>query len=322
MPAELIAIVLRELKKQADRYCGHDVRRAVLGHPVFFAVGAEGKGWEDRQLLAMRRLEEAARLAGFDELVLADEALVAVAQEQRTEGILVGLDFGGGTFDVSVVEQTKRYSKLLSTQGAGIGGERFDALLFDHVLSGPLGLDATYFNHGKTLAVPRRMREMGTLYGMLTMVGDPDVRRIVENFLSYGGGHRLQTVDELLYGGHGYTFYRTVEGAKIALSEVEEAGISFSRPGIDIDEPVTRKEFTALISADLDRLDEVIGRALADAGVRVGTSRPSSAQAARPRSRPWCPASSAASTPTGSLAVMRWRPLPWGLASLRSTSSA
>ena len=104
-PEELVAIVLSDLKRQADRHCGHDVRRAVLGHPVLFA-GVAGADGHKRQELAKSRLEGAARLAGFTDLVFADESIAAVAAEYREDGVLVGLDFGGGTFDVSVVEMT------------------------------------------------------------------------------------------------------------------------------------------------------------------------------------------------------------------------
>jgi hypothetical chaperone protein len=66
---ELVAVVLRRLKREADRHSGSDVRRLVLGHPVVF-VGAEGPEFEERQGTALDRIQEAARLAGFQEVVL------------------------------------------------------------------------------------------------------------------------------------------------------------------------------------------------------------------------------------------------------------
>ena len=93
-------------------------------------------------------------LAGFDEITFADEASASVAAENREDGVLVGLDFGGGTFDVTVVRMTPYGRELMATHGAAIGGERFDSLLFDGLLAAPLGLTAEYDFNGKKLHVP------------------------------------------------------------------------------------------------------------------------------------------------------------------------
>lgn len=268
-PEELVAIVIGDLKRQADRHCGHDVKRVVLGHPVMFA-GALGRDWQTMQHLAISRLERAARIAGFDEITFADEASASVAAEYRTDGILVGLDFGGGTFDVTVVRMTQHGRELMATHGAAIGGERFDSLLFDGLLAEPLGLTAEYDFNGKKLQVPRQIRQMGTLHGVLSMVGDDRTRKILDNFRAAGGGDRLRTIDEILYGGHGYNFFRSVEGAKIELSAHDHAAVRFVRPGIDVNHRISQFEFSKLIGPDLDRVDATIEKALADAGVRPG----------------------------------------------------
>ena len=64
---DLVAIILRELKRVNDRRLGADVRRVVIGHPVLFA-GAEGPAFESLQDHALAQLGAAARLAGFDEV--------------------------------------------------------------------------------------------------------------------------------------------------------------------------------------------------------------------------------------------------------------
>ena len=111
---------------------------------------------------------------------------------------------------------------------------------------------------------------MGTLHGVLSMVGDDNTRKILDNFKAAGGGQKLRTVDEILYGGHGYNFFRTVEGAKIDLSSHNKAAVRFVRPHVDVNESIARSEFTKLIGPDLDRIDGTIDKALADAGVTPG----------------------------------------------------
>lgn len=267
-PEELVAIVIGDLKRHAERYCGEEISSAVLGHPVLFD-GADGpNGWE-RQELAKSRLDRAARLAGFRQTAFADESIAAVAAEHDMQGVLVGLDFGGGTFDVSVVSMEAGHRELLATHGAAIGGERFDSLLFDDALAEPLGLNSEYHYNGKSLRIPRHLRRLGTLQGALTLVGDNRTRGILDNFRAAGGGHRLKAMNEIIFGGHGYLFFKELEGAKIELSSATKTRIRFNRPGIAVNEKVTAQQFSRLIAPDLDRIDGVVASALSDAGVRA-----------------------------------------------------
>ena len=135
---DLVAILMRALKRHADSYCGSSIDRVVLGHPVAFA-GAEGPGFARRQALAERRLRSAAEAAGFRDISLVDESTAALEGEEATSGNLMAVDFGGGTFDVSIMTVTPTSWPVVASEGAAIGGEGFDSLLFDAKLSQPLG---------------------------------------------------------------------------------------------------------------------------------------------------------------------------------------
>ena len=78
--ADLVAVVMRQLKQAVTGWIGTDVRRVVLGHPVVF-VGAEGPNFKRRQATAEERLQEAARQAGFEEVALLEEPAAAVLEE-------------------------------------------------------------------------------------------------------------------------------------------------------------------------------------------------------------------------------------------------
>ncbi len=263
---ELISVILRQLKDAADRQVGAEVTRVVLGHPVLF-VGAEGPQFETLQQLALNRLEEAARLAGFTEVAFLDEPTAALIGEELEVGRIMALDFGGGTFDVSVMEVEPGSGEVLAIQGAAIGGELFDALLFDAKLVGPLGLDGHYWSNGKQLPVPASLRALRTLSGALQMRNLDQTSRALDHVLSCQGAEALRTVDEIVFGGHAYNFYRSLEQAKIDLSSSQTASIRFLRPGINIAAAVSRSEFDAIIASNLDVIDGVIDKALASAGV-------------------------------------------------------
>jgi hypothetical chaperone protein len=97
------------------------IDRVVLGHPVAF-VRTEGPQFEELQALAIARLGQAAEKAGFAEIEFLPEPAAAVQDELTPEGVVVALDFGGGTFDVAVVEFSAERADVLALQGAAVGG--------------------------------------------------------------------------------------------------------------------------------------------------------------------------------------------------------
>lgn len=265
--SELVGIVLKDLKTAADRYTGHNVERVVIGHPVAF-VGTEGPEYERLQGVAMQRLLQAAEESGFREIETLEEPAAAVQEEDLLTGLVVALDFGGGTFDVAVVDYREDEAEVVALQGAAIGGERFDQLLFNAKVAPELGLRDEYeaedgTKHRLPARVAYRSRSMLDLRGL---VNDPYLPDIFRRFKDYKDGSRLERFEQLLYGGFAYHFYEEIEQAKIDLSSTDEAVIDFHRPGFDVRLTVTRGEFEALIRADLQVLKETIQLALDDAG--------------------------------------------------------
>lgn len=265
---ELVAVILRRLKRDADRFTGSDVRRLVIGHPVVF-VGAEGTNYQERQGLAENRIQQAARLAGFQEVVLLDEPSAALTGETLPEGIAVATDFGGGTFDVSVIKFSPDGGDVLALAGAEIGGEDFDRLLFDAKVAPALGLDREYeVRPGVWRNLPGWLRSrLATLNGLRALLSDPLTASTLSEYRRAPGGKILAPVDGILYSGYAYAFYRAIEDAKITLSSEDSARIDFIRPGIDLTIPIHRVEFEQLISASMNAVSECILRALDDAGV-------------------------------------------------------
>jgi hypothetical chaperone protein len=155
---------------------------------------------------------------------------------------------------------------VVASEGAAIGGEGFDAMLFDAKLSKPLGLVESYRlgMGGKHLSVPVTLRRMRTLNGILAMSTEGRVKAILENW-----GDELPVVYDIIDGGHSWEFYKAIESAKIALSEQAKTTIRFARPStrIAIHESVSRAEFERLIARDLGVIDATISRALGKAGL-------------------------------------------------------
>ena len=75
---------------------------------------------------------------------------------------------------------------------------------------------------------------MRTLHEIIAMVGDSR-RRSTLDYFRQAEGHPLAVVEEIIYGGHAYNFFRSIEAGKIELSTSEIATIRFRRPGVAIE---------------------------------------------------------------------------------------
>jgi len=257
--SDLVAVVFDQLKREADRQTGSNVRRAVLGFPVAFA-GAEGPHFDDLQVLSLDRLVEAAGRAGIDEVELLEEPAAAVVEEEMQSGLVVVVDFGGGTFDVAVVELRPEQGEVIALQGAAIGGERFTGLLFEDKVAPYLGLD------GSVRGIPAWLRvRLRTLGGVLRVLSNREVPSLLRDAISRS--REIATLQTILYGGFAYQFYRAIEDAKLDLSTNEETSIEFHRPGIDLSIPVSRRRFEQIIAPDLEVIRGRIAAALDQAGV-------------------------------------------------------
>src|ERR1700704_1712741 len=120
-PPEISAYVLQQLKKNAERFFGAPVTKAVITVPAYF---------NDAQRQATK---DAGRIAGLGVLGLGNEptaAALAYGLDKRKEGIVAVYDFGGGTFDISILRLHEGIFEVLATHGdTHLGGDDIDNLL-------------------------------------------------------------------------------------------------------------------------------------------------------------------------------------------------
>ena len=120
-PPEISAIVLRQLKQNAENYFGVPVDKAVITVPAYF---------NDAQRQATK---DAGRIAGLEVLRLVNEptaASLAYGLDKRENGIVAVYDLGGGTFDISILKLHDGIFEVLATNGdTHLGGDDIDHLL-------------------------------------------------------------------------------------------------------------------------------------------------------------------------------------------------
>ncbi len=135
-PPEVSAYVLQQLKKNAERFFGAAVTKAVVTVPAYF---------NDAQRQATK---DAGRIAGLEVLRLVNEptaAALAYGLDKQKDGVIAVYDFGGGTFDISILKLHEGIFEVVATGGdTHLGGDDIDNLLIAIALddiAGDLGVD-------------------------------------------------------------------------------------------------------------------------------------------------------------------------------------
>src|SRR5437660_5503512 len=135
-PPEISAYILLQLKRNAERYFGSPVTKAVITVPAYF---------NDAQRQATK---DAGRIAGLEVLRLVNEptaAALAYGLDKQKDGIVAVYDLGGGTFDVSILKLHEGIFEVIATNGdTHLGGDDIDNLLISIALddiAGDMSLD-------------------------------------------------------------------------------------------------------------------------------------------------------------------------------------
>jgi len=126
-PQEVSAKVLQKLKKAAEDYLGEKVNEAVITVPAYF---------NDAQRQATK---DAGRIAGLEVKRIVNEptaAALAYGLDKKKDEVIAVYDFGGGTFDISILEVGDNVVQVISTNGdTHLGGDDIDNLIIDWMIA-------------------------------------------------------------------------------------------------------------------------------------------------------------------------------------------
>ncbi len=126
-PPEVSAHILRKLKAAAEDYLGQPVTAAVITVPAYF---------NDSQRQATK---DAGKIAGLDVKRIVNEptaAALAYGLDKKTEQLIAVYDFGGGTFDISILEVSGEMVQVVSTNGdTHLGGDDVDEKVIEYLIA-------------------------------------------------------------------------------------------------------------------------------------------------------------------------------------------
>ena len=126
-PPEISAMILQKLKQAAEDYLGEKVTKAVITVPAYF---------NDSQRQATK---DAGKIAGLEVLRIVNEptaAALAYGLDKKKDETIAVYDFGGGTFDISVLEVGEGVVEVKATNGdTHLGGDNLDQRVIDWIVA-------------------------------------------------------------------------------------------------------------------------------------------------------------------------------------------
>jgi molecular chaperone DnaK len=126
-PPEISAKILQKLKRAAEAYLGSDVKEAVITVPAYF---------NDSQRQATK---DAGKIAGLEVKRIVNEptaAALAYGLDKKLDQVIAVYDFGGGTFDISILEVGENVVEVISTNGdTHLGGDNIDQRIIDYLVA-------------------------------------------------------------------------------------------------------------------------------------------------------------------------------------------
>ena|SRR5579862_5361829 len=269
---DLIAPILRRLRKIAEEQFGELPPHVVVGRPVHFSSGQNDADDE----LATTRLSNAIRRAGWNDIRFEFEPVAAAYHYASTiarEELILVADFGGGTSDFSIVRlrppgASARHD-ILANDGVALAGDAFDGEIVRRLVAPELGRGSQYRTpYGQVLPMPTWFYAQMERWHFLSFLKAPTTMNKLRDLEHQSlASEKIRALIHIVEDDLGYLLFKSVEQTKLALSDADSTRFRFSDHAVAIEKPATRADFESWIARELRAIAECVERVLKAAEV-------------------------------------------------------
>jgi hypothetical chaperone protein len=258
---DIIAAYLSELKSRAESFLHGNIDAVTLGRPVKFSTDP------DQDRFAEETLRQAAIQVGFHQVDFELEPVAAALYYEMTlnhpQNALI-FDFGGGTLDITILHLGDPGNrKVFASGGISIAGSDFDRAIIQKRMLPHFGLGQVTLRpeiHELIQAVSDWM--------VLPDLSTPQVKASLEQAIrSDHGAVQMKALESLIFNDLAFSFFNTVESAKIALSNQGVVPIQMRGNNLDIWELYTRHQFEKDIKENQLLIEAVLMETLRASGL-------------------------------------------------------
>jgi hypothetical chaperone protein len=270
----LITPILMRMREDAEDTTHGAIERVHIGRPVHF----EGRDARHNEV-ALGRLSEASTNAGFRNVSFYPEPIAATLSflwqaQLGKRGVVLTIDFGGGTLDLCVLRYEGLSFEVLATAGTGLGGDRIDQLIFRELLFPLLGKGESWSRtvDGRFIETPFPFEEYeeGLLNWAIThLLNQNQYKARLTTAIANGGpaAVKFERLKDVINYNYSYNIFRAIRQAKAELSSVEATVVDI--PELNLRVPFTRAQFNAMLRDALTSLDELIAHVIYDARISL-----------------------------------------------------
>ncbi len=261
---DLAARFIGILKEYAENHFSRAFDGVVLGRPVNFSE------------LALSRLENAAKKAGFKEVIFWLEPVAAALAHEITaekDELVCVVDLGGGTSDICVVETSPqrsmsadRENDVKAVGGVNQAGDELTSRIMKEQLAPKFGAGSTFFSLGKELPFPVHLIERLSRWHRINLLKNSrDIGDIAAIARSSDRPEDVNRLANLIKHHYGFELFQAINDAKEHLSQNDRAFVKF-KP-LNLAEEICLTGFEEMISPVTVKIEQAIRETLRAAAV-------------------------------------------------------
>jgi hypothetical chaperone protein len=262
---DLVAKFLVKLKELSEAQFDRKFDGVVLGRPVHFTE------------LAVGRLENAAKFAGFKETIFWLEPVAAALAYETSltkDELVCVVDIGGGTSDICVIETSnsrsltpERFNDIKAVSGVYQAGDELSSQIMQQKLATKFGAGSTFTSLGKTLPFPIHIINRLSKWHKINLLRNiDDLSTISSIFRTTDQPDDIERLQTLIKNHYGFELFGAIDSAKQHLSSADLAIIKFRQLGLA--EEITLTEFENIISETVKKIENSILECLNSASIK------------------------------------------------------